>query len=149
MKGHLGFHISQIWVDSEKSLQGGRENWAVPKKLASFEWDVMDKQHTVAVKLAGATQPFFKARFTPSKLHISASSVLVPRPLKCILQAESQHKFLQTEVKAAGHLRLVTAVRATTNGSEVPADDQLGIWRMGLSLSNFKGQFMAPTAVHV
>lgn len=29
--------ISQIWVDSEASRQGGRELWAIPKETATFE----------------------------------------------------------------------------------------------------------------
>lgn len=29
-------HITDIWVDSQESLEGGRELWAIPKDLATF-----------------------------------------------------------------------------------------------------------------
>jgi hypothetical protein len=35
----LRFSITRIWVDSEPSMQWGRRNWAIPKELASFQWN--------------------------------------------------------------------------------------------------------------
>jgi hypothetical protein len=34
----LSLHVPFIAVDSEPSIAGGRENWALPKALAEFEW---------------------------------------------------------------------------------------------------------------
>jgi hypothetical protein len=33
---HGGAHITEIWVDSADSRDGGRELWAIPKDLATF-----------------------------------------------------------------------------------------------------------------
>jgi hypothetical protein len=33
----FGVTITQIWVDSEASRDGGRELWAIPKEMASFD----------------------------------------------------------------------------------------------------------------
>jgi hypothetical protein len=38
--------ITQIWVDSEVSLAGGRELWAIPKDLATLQFT--DRTHTAA-----------------------------------------------------------------------------------------------------
>jgi hypothetical protein len=38
--------ITQIWVDSEVSLAGGRELWAIPKDLAALRFT--DRTHTAA-----------------------------------------------------------------------------------------------------
>ena len=32
-----GYWVSRMWVDSEASLRGGREIWAIPKTLARFD----------------------------------------------------------------------------------------------------------------
>jgi hypothetical protein len=34
----IWYSIPRIWVDSAQSRAGGRELWAIPKELASFEW---------------------------------------------------------------------------------------------------------------
>jgi len=38
----LSLHVPFIAVDSEASIAGGRDNWALPKTLASFEWEQRD-----------------------------------------------------------------------------------------------------------
>jgi acetoacetate decarboxylase len=40
--------ITQIWVDSEVSLAGGRELWAIPKDLAALQFT--DRTHTAATE---------------------------------------------------------------------------------------------------
>lgn len=55
------FSISQIWVDSHESVQGGRENWGIPKHYAEFEWQEDDDHLMVNVQDGGAT--FFSAAF--------------------------------------------------------------------------------------
>lgn len=36
--GRVGFWISHIFVDNERSLVAGRTLWSLPKQAASFEW---------------------------------------------------------------------------------------------------------------
>lgn len=37
--GKVGACISHIYVDSEKSVAGGREIWGLPKEMAEFSWE--------------------------------------------------------------------------------------------------------------
>ena len=50
----VGFWISHIWVDDERSVSGGREIWKLPKELARFD----AAGTTPAVQIA-ATSPRF------------------------------------------------------------------------------------------
>ncbi|MEM9057863.1 MAG: hypothetical protein AAGD86_10320 [Pseudomonadota bacterium] len=40
-RGHH-YSIGDIFVDSPDSLLGGQQNWGIPKRLASFQWDADD-----------------------------------------------------------------------------------------------------------
>ena len=148
---HVGFHISQIYVDSQASVDGGRANWAVPKKLATFDWQTQGGQQHVKVTLPHANQPFFTASFKQSQFSIPASSVVVPPPLKTILQACDPHvsnsKYLSTRVNAAGGLHLLNAIQIQTDRNEVPSHTDLGLWPLGVSLTDFDGTFAVPQAL--
>jgi hypothetical protein len=49
---HAGSHVTvtDIWVDSEPSRQGGRSLWAVPKELATFDWSTERRDGRAPVK---------------------------------------------------------------------------------------------------
>lgn len=150
---HVGFHISQIYVDSQPSLIGGQLNWAVPKKLAKFDWQVHGNMLEVRVSLLDAQQPFLTASFMQSKFHVPASSILVPPPLKTILQlcdsAIASAKYLSTKVSAAGQLHALSKVKVQTDNTVVPDAKDLGIWQRGICLAAFHGSFGKPNAVFV
>ncbi len=38
--------VTDIWVDSEPSREGGRSLWAVPKELATFDWSTAHRDGT-------------------------------------------------------------------------------------------------------
>lgn len=145
---HFGFHISQIYVDSLASQKGGQANWAVPKKLAVFDWQQDKQQMLVSIHLPDATEPFLSAGFSLSSIGIPASSVIVPPPFKTILQAcdseSSKRQTLATRVSAAGQMHAVTKVKLETNGAEVPSVKHLGVWRTGIALTDFQGKFARP-----
>lgn len=149
---HIGFHIDQIYVDSQPSLLGGRLNWAVPKELAEFDWQIQDKLVQVKVRLPGKSEPFLTASFNQSNLHIPASLAVVPPPFKSILQARNEQpgdsaavKYISTRVTAAGSLHALSAVTVQTDNSVVPGSKELGMWRTGISLTGFDGTFGKPT----
>ena len=50
--GQKHYTISKIYVSTESSVQNGRNNWAIPKELATFDWqgNVNDERVTVNVK---------------------------------------------------------------------------------------------------
>jgi len=132
-------------------VDGGRANWAVPKKLATFDWQTQGGQQHVKVSLPNANQPFFTAGFKQSQFSIPASSVVVPPPLKTILQACDPHvssnKYLSTRVNAAGKLHLLNAIQIQTDRNEVPSHTDLGLWQLGISLTCFDGTFAIPQAL--
>lgn len=45
----LGAWVSHIYVDSELSVAGGKEIWALPKQLAQFHWALESGKHRVEV----------------------------------------------------------------------------------------------------
>lgn len=148
---HVGFHISQIFVDSKSSLLGGRLNWGAPKELAVFDWQTQDQTIQVKVSLQGKSQPFLTASFNQSNLHVPAWSAVVPPPLKTILQAGKQlpgdaaaSEFLSTGVNATGSLHALSAIKLQTDRSVVPDAKDLAIWRTGISLTGFRGRFGEP-----
>ena len=59
-------NISDIWVDSPRSVRGGRELWAIPKDLCDFDVDVSTRgpvtRASWGVSLEGG--PIVSARFT-------------------------------------------------------------------------------------
>ena len=50
----VGFWVSHIWVDDERSVSGGHEIWKLPKELARF-----DAPGTAPAAQIGATSPRF------------------------------------------------------------------------------------------
>lgn len=46
-------HVPQIVVDSEASVENGRENWAIPKTLAALRWEVEGARTRVQVEDEG------------------------------------------------------------------------------------------------
>ena len=55
--------VTDIWVDSEPSRQGGRSLWAVPKEIAAFDWstDRRDARRPVSALVPGIAQAAFGA----------------------------------------------------------------------------------------
>ena len=148
---HVGFHISQIFVDSTSSLLGGRLNWGVPKELAVFDWQTQGQTIQVKVSSQGKSQPFLTASFNQSKLHIPAWSAVVPSPFKTILQSGKElqgekpaPKYLFTGVNATGSLHVLSAIKLQTDSGGVPDSKDLDIWRTGVSLTGFRGCFGDP-----
>ena len=55
--------VTDIWVDSVPSREGGRSLWAVPKELATFDWStpVRDARRPVTAVVAGIAEASFGA----------------------------------------------------------------------------------------
>ena len=59
--------VTSIWVDSERSVAGGRELWSLPKQLAGLRW----RSGAVAVHDA-AGAPIAAARWTEPRVRVPA-----------------------------------------------------------------------------
>jgi Acetoacetate decarboxylase (ADC) len=70
-------NITDIWVDSEDSLNGGRDLWAIPKDLCDFERTSTGKRvQRTSWNTTLAGTPIASANFT------DASSVMLRTPFK-------------------------------------------------------------------
>ncbi|WP_372660151.1 acetoacetate decarboxylase family protein [Amycolatopsis kentuckyensis] len=66
--------ITEIWVDSEASMAGGRELWAIPKDLATLDFTTGDRTFTATAATADAwiaTAAFKRRAGLPLKLPTS------------------------------------------------------------------------------
>jgi len=84
-RGRPAARITQIWVDSEQSLEGGRALWAIPKQLAVLR--VTGDTGSVSVEgRSVATARFRRGRALPGRLPVrlwtaqprGASTVVTP-----------------------------------------------------------------------
>ena len=73
--------VTDIWVDSEESLVGGRALWAIPKDLAVFDWSPDGRRGSVEATVS--TQPQSPATSGPGQAiataEFSAPRLLMPR----------------------------------------------------------------------
>ncbi len=44
--------IPKIFVSTESSVQHGQQLWGIPKELASFDWDIQDRQMSCKIQHA-------------------------------------------------------------------------------------------------
>lgn len=97
------FGISQIYVSTEASTIGGRQNWSIPKKQAVFDWQQDPKtgathislslpvhhrnsNHMLAAKRQEAQKPFLTASFKSVTPHVWMPKFVVPSIFRRILQ---------------------------------------------------------------
>lgn len=73
--------VTDIWVDSVESVQGGRALWAFPKDLAVFDWSPDERRSSVEATVS--TQPQSPATSGPGQViasaEFSAPRLLMPR----------------------------------------------------------------------
>ncbi|MFC4639645.1 hypothetical protein [Deinococcus hohokamensis] len=74
--------VRHIVVSSEQSVQWGRRNWALPKRLARFEWPAPTQ---VRVSTPAGT-PLAALHFQPSPWSLHTRLNLLPRRLRTLAQ---------------------------------------------------------------
>lgn len=91
----VGLSITDIWVDSETSMLGGRGLWGIPKDLATFSG------------LAAGTDagPVASASFTPRR----APGLPLPFPLRGSVVQTLRERTVASPIRATGRLRPATA----------------------------------------
>jgi len=80
--GRTGYCITHIWVDSQDSVESGRKNWALPKRLGKMSFDTHGKGRRASLRGEGnglIARMQFKPvpLFPPAPMH----SVVFPMPL--------------------------------------------------------------------
>lgn len=87
----VGLSITDIWVDSESSMHGGRELWGIPKDLATFG----------SLHAETASGPIASATFSPRRV----PGLPVPRLLRGSTVQTRAGRTIASPVRAGGRVR--------------------------------------------
>ena len=145
------YRISQIYVSSIESVVNGRRNWAVPKKLAIFQWS--DNDTRVKIFLPNADQPFCTIRIRPRLYCFPASSALVPASFRTLVQPslddnDLPQRYFKITPTCSGWFRpWVQLVEFHTDGKEIPSEKDLPLYTFGIGYEAFTLVF--PTAEQI
>lgn len=96
----VGLSITDIWVDSEASMLGGRGLWGIPKELATFE------RPGDGFGAASADGPIAAASFTARR----APAVPLPLPLRATVVQTLHGRTVASPIRASGRLRPASAL---------------------------------------
>lgn len=114
----FAFHVTQMRVDNEQSLWGGREIWGVPKEFASFQFEFAKANHHFKAQvrqpdnLLLATGDFQTVVGLPRKLKLP-----VPFPNLQMLQGQPYH--------SSG--TFWSAIQLCRGGLDIPKDSPLAV----------------------
>lgn len=89
-----GLSITDIWVDSETSMRGGRALWGIPKELATFG----------PLTAETAAGPIASASFSPRRVGFP-----VPRPLRGSTIQTLGDRTVASPIRAGGRVRTAHA----------------------------------------
>ena len=106
----VGLSITDIWVDSESSMLGGRALWGIPKELATFG----------PLTAETAAGPIASASFTPRRVGFP-----VPRLLRGSTIQTLGGRTVASPIRAGGRVRTAEATWS------LPADGPLAWLRAG------------------
>ena len=114
------FSISHIYVDSDKSLIGGRQNWGIPKEMAGFDFNVDERRVTASMSVDG----------TELALHGRAVGPRIPVGnawwAPALYQRRDARDFW-TRPRARGGCRWLRVDAVTQSGAGVPDVSGLGV----------------------
>ena len=91
----FGLSITDIWVDSESSMLGGRELWGIPKDLATFD----------GLRATTAAGPIASASFTARR----APAMPLPVPVRGRVVQTLHGRTVASPIRASGRLRPAVA----------------------------------------
>lgn len=79
--GRLTRHcITEIVVSTEQSVQSGRANWAIPKRLAQIDW-TQNGPRSTRIEVAEKGKTWFSAELRHLPLPLPMHTALLPMPL--------------------------------------------------------------------
>lgn len=114
---HGNWHrITRIYVSTMDSVINGRQNWAIPKHPAAFDFEPRQSGEVVTVTRDG--QPVFQASFQARGPAFPVSTRLLPFPL--LQPADGQDAWLQTTFSGTGRGRLARVEDMQVSGAAFP-----------------------------
>ena len=135
------YRISQIYVSTMESVVNGRRNWAVPKKLARFEWS--ENNTRVKISLPGKEQPFCTIQIRPRLYCFPAGSTLIPTSFRTLVQPAlpdngEPFRYFKITPTCSGWFRpWVQLIDFSTDGEEIPSHKNLPIYSYGIGYEDF------------
>ena len=101
--------ISKIYVSTQDSVDNGIKNWAIPKELASFDFESIGKNQE-KVRVSTLTNekktPILEATFKQYPIPFPVHTALLPFPL--VQEYEGREYYTKFTGKGIGHLCSMT-----------------------------------------
>lgn len=110
--------IARIYVDSPQSLQGGRENWCIPKYLADFDW--VEKENSIHIGVSVAGKELLKVNASYGGLRFPMTTSLLP----IHLYQEWEGKAATVRPSGKGRAKLARIHSLTSSGEGFPRLEQ-------------------------
>jgi hypothetical protein len=119
--GRLSRHcITEIVVSTEQSVQSGRANWAIPKRLAQFDW-VQSGPRSTRIEVAEQGKTSFSAELRHTPLPLPMHTALLPMPLA----QPNGEELLLTAYSGRGAAWPARLKSLTTGGDRLPPLEQI------------------------
>lgn len=98
------FHIPQIYVSSQDSVENGRENWGIPKRQADFSFRSDDGRDVIEIKKG--LEAVGRCEFKPYWGRLPFTTELLPKALRRLIQQRlSGEGWLETVLSGSGWLQ--------------------------------------------
>jgi hypothetical protein len=153
--GKSGWRVTQIYVDSQHSLQEGRRIWGTPKHFANFDWKKLSSNvNELTVTLEDKTV-IFRAKITDSKIPaFPIHTWPLPTPFTNIVQTgvtkvgtdAEDGRYLSTPLKGSGWAKVAYIEGQGGDGKYMPKLADLGyMWKTGVHISPLYFTLETPT----
>lgn len=93
-RGRLAYTVTKIYVSTMASVISGRNNWGLPKELASFE--VHKAKATERITVSHNAHPILDITLQPSRLGLPVTSALLFKPWRTLVQYDHDLSYVTT-----------------------------------------------------
>ncbi|QIZ83624.1 acetoacetate decarboxylase family protein [Bermanella marisrubri] len=97
------FHIPQIYVSSQDSIDNGRKNWGIPKRLATFKMEQKAGYEEIIVTSQEGSKGRFQ--FKPKGPRVPFTTALLPKAFKRLIQFDDADRCLLTQISGSGKMQ--------------------------------------------
>jgi hypothetical protein len=117
--GALFYAITRIFVSTQISVDSGIANWAIPKELAGFEWNLEGERESVRVTQRDV--PAAEFHFSSSgNFTIPVTTDILPARFRTLAQLEESGETVLTAPSGSGVVRLAKLEEVTVNSALFP-----------------------------
>lgn len=132
--------ITKIYVSSQTSVLGGRQNWAIPKELAQFSWQTEGNDEVMTVRQGDEMVAEWRLR--QPRLTLPTYINLLPARFRTVMQQQNGQTYFTT-LTGNGQAGLTQLHTAYTNPDYFPPVHLLKPI-VALRITTFKMTFPVP-----